>query len=387
MRKTILLFTAIIIGARISAQSFSFNQGGFVETDYLIELPYQKIRGKIIVDVKIINQTSKFILDTGAPTAVSKELFKTCELDILSSEELSDVNHNKAEFIIAKIDEIKLGNSSITNLPAVVIEEKLITECFNVDGLIGSNLLRNSVIQFDDINSLIRISSNADYLDLSKAKESEIFIDKQSSPVIEVQIGERASDMLLFDTGDDVLYTMANTSMKKLKKTKMFSKLATSKGATSYGINGLEKKSKNYRLSIPDLIIQGATIKNVVSETTNDNNSRIGCRLLQYGIFTIDFKNSKSYFEPFTKVMNSKELYWDVEVTFNDYNLVIGRIWSKEFKNISVGDRIISINGMNTERIAKCDYFLNSPLLEAQTATLVVKNSKGDLITFEIQKR
>jgi len=386
MRKIILLYILFIIGTRVSAQSFSFNQGEFVENDYFIELPYQKIKGKIIVDVQINNQLLKFILDTGAPTAVSKELSKNLGLEILSNEDITDINRNKVEFEIARINELKIGKLSIINIPAVVFEEKLITECFKVDGLIGSNLLRNSVIQFDDKNNLIRISSNIDNLDVSKAKVSEIFIDKQSSPILKIQLGERATEMLLFDTGDDILYSMAYTNMKKFKKTKTFSKLSESYGSTSIGINGLEKKSKKYRLSIPELTIQDAMIKNVVSETTTSTNSRIGCRLLQYGLFTVDYKNSKSYFEPYSKVMVSKELFWEVNPTFIDDQLVIGRIWTKEFKNLSVGDRIISINDINVENISKCDFLSNSPLSNIQTAILTVENSKGNILSIDIQK-
>jgi len=255
-----------------------------------------------------------------------------------------------------------------------------------VDGFIGSNLFHNSIIQFDDKNKLIRISSDLNKLDLSNAKTSEIFIDKQSSPIFKMQIGDKAKEMLLFDTGADELYSMSNTNMNKFKKTKTFSVISESFGSNLFGFNGLEQESKNYRLLIPELTIQGLTLKNVVSETTKDGNSRIGARLLEYGILTIDYKNSKSHFEPFPQTASIKEVFWDLSPTFMDGKLVVGRIWSKELKKISVGDEILSINEIDTGSASEYEFLLNSPLLAIKVATLKIRNQKGAIQTIEIHK-
>jgi hypothetical protein len=138
---------------------------------------------------------------------------------------------------------------------------------------------------------------------------------------------------------------------------------------------------------IPELTVQGLTLRNIISETTIDGNSRIGARLLEYGILTIDYKNSKSYFEPYSQTVHLPEESWDLSPTFINGKLVIGRIWSKELTKISVGDEILSINEKDMTSISECEFLLNSPLLDIKMATLKIRNAKGEIQTIKIQKR
>lgn len=386
MKKILTFITIWLLGTSVFGQQVDFNKGSFKEKDYFIELPYKKIKDKIIVEVKIEDETVRFILDTGAPTAVRNGLFEKMQFDILASEDISDINGNISTFRIVSIPELKLGHVAVINTPAVVFKENLLTECFEVDGIIGSNLLRESVIQFDDRTSLVRIANSPDKLDLKNTIQSEMILDQQqSSPIFKIELDEGVTEMVLFDTGADELYAMSNTNMKKLKKTKTFNKISESKGATTVGLNGLEQTSKSYRLSIPKMIIQGMTLQNLQSETTTDVNSRVGVRFLEHGVVTIDYRNGQSYLKPYPQDSVSKVDFWDISPTFMEGKLVVGRIWKKKLrKKVSVGDRIIRINNINTENMSDCDYLLNNPLLNIQRATITIVNSKGIEGTFKI---
>ena len=154
MKKNItFLIIALTFKSMSYAQSFDFNQGGFKESKYFIELPYEKVKGKIIINVTLNDKVLKFILDTGAPTAIRKGLSNDDGVQIIASEEITDINGNKSTFQMAKINELFLDESLAINIPAIVFEENILTKCFGVDGIIGSNLLRNSIIQFDDKKS------------------------------------------------------------------------------------------------------------------------------------------------------------------------------------------------------------------------------------------
>ncbi|OAQ38508.1 hypothetical protein A5893_13870 [Pedobacter psychrophilus] len=386
MRFILIVFTLIAFQIKLNAQSFNFNQGGFTNTDYFIEIPYTRVKGKIIIEVKMGAEVRKFILDTGAPTAISISLLEKLKLDILSSQDFTDINGRKSVLEVANIKELKLGESVVADIPAVVLDENILTKCFDVDGLIGSNLLRNSIVQFDYKNKVIRISNDINKINISNAKPSDILIDKQSSPIFNIQLGDKAKEMLLFDSGADELYSMSNNNLEKLKKAKAFSVISESLGSNSFGINGLERESKNYRLLIPEFNIMGFTLKNIVSETTSDGNSRIGARLLEYGMLTINYKNSKSYFEPFSQIAINKEEYWDLSPTFMNGKLVVGRIWSQELKKIAVGDQILFINDKDMTSFTECEFLFSSPLADIKKATLKVQDAKGEIQTIEIKK-
>jgi len=94
MKFFLSILTLTTLNFNLSAQSFSFNQGGFSEPDYFIELPYKNVKGKIIIEVKIENQLRKFILDTGAPTVIRKGLFENLRLGVLSSQGIESSLYN-----------------------------------------------------------------------------------------------------------------------------------------------------------------------------------------------------------------------------------------------------------------------------------------------------
>ena len=82
------------------------------------------------------------------------------------------------------------------------------------DGIIGSNMLRNSVIQIDGRNKEIVITDHTDKLGLKNIMYQEVkFAPGQSNPHIMVAVenrGELLGDMVLIDTGSREFYSMSN---------------------------------------------------------------------------------------------------------------------------------------------------------------------------------
>ncbi|MFM9947163.1 MAG: aspartyl protease family protein [Saprospiraceae bacterium] len=383
----LVLIASLLFILNIKAQAFDFNQGGFQEENYLIELPYENIRGKIVVTVQVSGQPKRFLLDTGAPVAISERVYQEINPPILSKQEIFDIHNKKDSLVIVLLNDLKLDNSLISGMPAVVIKESLLKECFNVDGFIGSNALRSSVIQFDSKSKIIRIASDISKLNIGAAKGADIILDRQSSPILKIKIGENISEMLIFDSGADEFYSMSNENLKKFKKAKGFKILAESDGSNSIGLYGVAGNTLTFRLAIPSLIFNEIEISDVLAESDPDQNSRIGAKVLDYGIFTIDYKTRKSYFEPFEQPLKFREKYWTVNPSFVEGKLVVGKIWAKEIKKlISIGDPIVSINGMRTEAMTICDVLMKLPLDTLMKATIEVKTKSGDVQIVEIAK-
>lgn len=383
----LVLIASLFFVSNSKAQAFDFNQGGFQEENYLVELPYENIRGKIVVTVLVSGQPKRFILDTGAPMAISERVYQEINPPIFSKQEISDINNKKDSLVIVLLNDLKLNNSLISGIPAVVIKDGILKECFDVDGFIGSNALRNSVIQFDSKSKIIRIASDISKLNISAAKETDIVLDRQSSPILKIKIGKNISEMLIFDSGADEFYSMSNENLKKFKKAKGFEILAESDGSNSIGLYGVADNTRTFRLAIPSLIFNEVEISDVVAESHSDENSRIGAKVLDYGIFTIDYQKRKSYFEPFEQHLKSNEKFWTVNPSFMEGKLVVGKIWTKEIKKmISIGDPIVSINGMSTAGMTICDVLMKLSLDTLMKATIEVKTKSGQIETIEIAK-
>jgi len=118
-----------------------------------------------------------------------------------------------------------------------------------------------------------------------------------------------------------------------------------------------------------------------MTDTKNANNSRIGSGLLDYGLFTIDYKNKNSYLELFASDPNFQGAFWDISPTLKDNKLVIRHIWSKELeKKLDLGGQIIKIDNMDTETRGICEVLLNSPMTKSQNVTLTFETKKGEII-------
>lgn len=379
------IFLALIIPSKIHGQALDLNLGGPSVENYFEEIQYEFIKGKIILSVEIGGKSRKFLLDTGAPTAISRNLFEELSPSIITKIPVTDIGGKSDSLLFVTLEQIALGQTAYTDIPAIVLNENLLLDCFEIEGFIGSNLLRNSIVQFDSKNKILRIGSDIDSFSEGLSNQAAIELDRQSSPILTIQIGKNIKESLIFDSGADEFYTMSERNFKQFRKAKGFEVIAESFGSDTFGLFGQADEEKSKRLLIPDFFVNGVTIHKVWTDTKNEDNSRIGSGLLRYGLFTLDYKNKNSYFELFEKDQNFEDSFWDVSPTFKDNKLVIGYIWSKELeKKIDLGDQIIKIDEMDTENIDVCDILLNSPMETSQKVTLTVRTKKGETIMIEI---
>ncbi len=368
-------------------QNLDLNNGNFVNPDYYIELPFQKINNKIIVDVEIGGKKRKFILDTGAPMAISKELFNELKYTVLSKQNISDINQNMDSLLIVKVDSLKMGYNFITEIPAIVFNNNLIMDCLKVDGLIGSNALRNSVIQFDTKNQIIRITNSISKLKLDLLQGNDIMLDQQSSPYLKFNIGAKISEFVLFDTGSDEFYSMADKKIEKFRKAKDFKIIYTSNGSNTLGMAGFANSKETSLMFIPFIKLNGVKIDNIISESNNDINSRIGVKMLDYGKLTLDYKNKQCFFEPYSNNQEFENNQLQISLNFIDNHLCIGKIWTKELnQQVEIGAKIISINNKNVENMNLCEAIKNPPLNGSSIFKIDVKKNNSKFVTIEIEK-
>lgn len=388
MKHSWVLLALLLVSLSVAAQSIDLNTGGFKDDVYFIELPYEMLRDKIIITAEVSGSPLRFLLDTGAPTSISANRYAALGLSQIGKVLVTDINNTSDTLLVARLDSFSLGGFSLVGVPAMVIKAGIATECLSIDGILGSNTLRNSVIQLDAQNKVIRITNDIQKVDTRDSREREIILDRQSMPVFTIQIGKNIAEMLLFDSGSDEFYAMANHHKEEFKKAKSFTILAESNGVNTIGLHGIGKGATTARIAIPEMVINGVPFQDVVAETTMDNNSRVGVKLLDYGVLTLDYKNKRSYFKPHTIPAGFRETFWPVNPALVDGQWVIGKIWSKEIaKKIDVGDPLIAIDDSPMVNMSVCELLMSSPLDGKTKAQMVVKNKRGELQTIEIVKR
>lgn len=382
-----LTYIFLFLVHTVQSQTIDFNQGNFNNDSYFIELSYQNINDKIIVEIELGGKIRKFILDTGAPLVVSSDLFKELNFQVLAKQSITDINQNNNSVLIVSVDSLKIGDYFHIATPAIVLENNVIMNCLNIDGFIGSNVLRNSVIQFDSKSQTIKIANDISKLNLDKGKGYDLMLDQQSSPYLRFHIGKKISEFVLFDSASDEFYSMANQKIEKFLKAKDFKIIHKSNGSNSIGVNGVADYNESSLMHIPFVSLGGVKIENVISETNNDINSRTGAKILQYGNLTLDYRNKKYYFDNTTDQIEFRSNQLQISPTYLNNSFSIGKIWTKELeKKVSIGDKIITVNGVNAESWTVCQILNNKPFSIDYTFDVDIKKANGELISIKVGK-
>ena len=389
--KGTFIYIFIFFTINIFSQNIDLNIGETKSKNYFEEFDFELIRDKIIVPVEIRGVTYKFILDTGAPNIISKEISDMINPRLLKTIPITDASGIKENLNVVSIEELKFGNIMFKNTASLVYDttSNPLFQCFGIDGFIGSNMLRNSIIQIDVERKKITLTDNRKKLALDKKDSSKIkLIGSQSSPYLWINLKgkDKGREQVLIDTGMGGLYDISHRNYDVFKKEKIFNEIGESEGASSVSLFGDVPVKKHLRLHLPLLKINGFEIENYITNTTNSKNSRIGADLLKYGVMTIDYVNKRFYLNPKSKKINIEKPEFNFSKTLKDGKLIIGFVWENELqKKISYGDEILEING---KTIKICDLITKESVSEKEASLkLKIKPKKGKIFEIIVEKK
>ncbi len=369
MKKTAWLFAFLLLvtaGRAWGQDPFYTTQNPIEQSDYYAKIPFESVNGLVIIPVEISGKTYRFLLDTGASTLLSTKLSQQLGLQPLAKIAISDANNQHDSLQTVLLPALKISGITFANQPVLVATQPLIFDCLGVDGMLGSNFLRNSVVQFSQPDRTVIIASEASQLSLDASTATELLVvSRQSLPFITMHFTGKevrrntVFEQLLFDTGFSSFYDLTTTKhFDSFKQAKALTVLSRAEGGDNVALTGIEQPATHYQVFIPELTINNAQFRNVTATTTNDINSRIGSELLKYGLVTVDYKNRKFYFAPFTatgvdlQAKNRRPLAF----TIAEGKLSVGIVWDKKLRHtIAVGDQVLSIDGVSCEQFTACD--------------------------------
>lgn len=387
--KLVLVF--LLIHSLIFGQ-INFNQGDIKLKEYFEVIPYQLELGKIILPITINNKPYRFLLDTGAPNLFSPELLKELNITEGDSINVSDANNQGQKMKFVLVPQVKIGNLLFENQAGLIYDLKKhnLLSCYNIDGFIGSNLLRNSIIKINSTNKTITITNKIKLLGIDKKPSAMKLYGNQKSPYIKFNLTGKnnkcALDMVLLDTGMDGFYDMSKRAYDIFEESKIFKALLTTSGIGDSGLFGPGNPNEQKILEIENANLNHQTITNILVTTTSDENSRIGLDLLKYGDITLDFLNKKFYFES-SKTIDLKEKLPKFQTSIQDNKVVIGLIWDEKLKTLmNTGDEVISIDQLDVTAISLCDFLkLKKEWRNKERYILKIKNKEGQIIEINIE--
>ncbi len=375
------------------AQSKSLKKGKVKASNYFEELSFEFEKNKIIIPVEIKGKTYRFLLDTGAPNIISKEVLEAVQPKRIVTLSTSDANNMKQDLDIVALESIKLGAVEFQNFSALVydLNGSDIFKCFGIDGFIGSNMLRYSIIQINAAQKTLILTDKIGRLGLDKKQSEKIkLVGDQKSPYVWINVKgkETGKELVLIDTGMGSLYDLSEDNYNIFKTKNIYNVIGTSDGASSVSLFGEVPIDSQIRVHLPKLVINNFEINNAITHTTKGNHSRMGAELLNYGIMTIDYKNKRFYFNSYNESLDLDGDFGFTQ-TLKNKKLVIGYVWDQDLKTkIHYGDEILEVNGKEIKTSNFCDFIIKKSVLKtSSTIRLKIKTEDGNVLDLKLEKK
>ena len=344
-------------------------------------IPYRMVGGKMIVDMQMNGETRSFVFDTGAgKTSLTGEVCDELGLATVDSMRITDVNSKQVAYPLVMIESLLTPDNKInfSKVPAMRMPEPSPLVCFQVDGIIGSDVLAQLIVEIDGKAKTITLTSAENPSKVSLRRMLPFVQGKM--PIVTLQAGRGNSLVCLFDTGCPGFLELKSSDFEALKDAAAFEVRAEGYGEGSFGIGGQAATASTYRVCFPQLSVGAAKFANVSSETSTPPYTLLGVKLLDYGKVTLDYPRARFYFEPYEEEFDMTEKHYDMGLRVKDGELVVAAVWTGLKGVVEVGDKVTKINGKPAGTYDFCESIINGipELKEKKKTKLTILTKDGE---------
>ena len=383
MRKIILFFALLTWAGNSPAQKAR----DWYRPD--TRVPYRNVNGKLIVDVEVNGHTRPFVFDTGATTTVITDIFcRELNPDTVGVTKTHDSGGQFHALPTVRLDTLKIGDWVITrNIAAVTPAGNPIFECYGISGIIGSDILQKKAVRIQSRDSVLLFADNAEKAWQLNRKEGEKVKIWGSRPFFNIRLsrGEhKASHWILIDTGAENYSCRLIGHFDYLAKQGVLDTLKKGYGRFSIGLHGTEPEGEQWAAIAGRVHIGDAVLEQVPVASTQAPVSFLGTFLLEYGDMTVDYKNKRFYYEPFSDPVSlAGRLPKRFSILWIRGECVVGTIWDEETALlISPGDRIISFGDQVPREYDYCDFITGKAKAFGPDMVMKVETQAGDIVEF-----
>lgn len=386
MRNIYIALLLILVTSCGSKKNNFFAGGSLKQTEFYEKIPFVFNNDWPYITVEINVKKYNFLLDTGAPTVISKELFAELNLEINYNGKVADSHGGVQTEKFVVIPSIKLGNLEFLNSGAIMMDINKTFEfrCLHFDGILGASQMSKAVWQIDYKNQELTVTDNIDKLDIKNSDAVLNFIPKgsQKTPLIKVTI-ENKSTYLTYDTGFGGSIGLPFSEFDDVIKN--YEKIET-EGFSNLGIYNKNDNAKGMIARVPEIKFDSLSVKNNVFAFSNSR--LIGNNFLKNYTTILDWKTSKIYLKKHTE--SEEKTYESIGFKFRfvENKPTVIEVLST-VKDIKIGDKILSINELDFTNLTEeeaCEFSRNAIYKKIKKATVVYER-EGEKHTIEIEKK
>lgn len=358
MKKTVIITSLILIvllgiyGMFTFLNSINNNQsilkrGNVIQQDFKEEIPFELENGWTIIPVTINAKKYRFIYDTGALNIVSIELAKELNLTKIASSEGKSSTGKSNSIDLATLPIVKIGDIEFENSTTAIVDIKSQFKCYQIDGLIGSNLMRNAVWQVNNRDSTITLTNNINKLEVENYKDIISFsTNEQANPYLNLTFGSTEIKSL-FDTGHNAKILINRNFLKKIPQSTIIDKIEF-RGNSSTGIF---KENIDTTSITTHCKFKAFTINNEMSfkdriVTFTKGDSKIGNAFFSNYDYIIDWNQKKMFLKNSKELKTQEYISYGFGKNYNKNIVTIGEllIGSEASSKLKSGDQILEFN-------------------------------------------
>ena len=346
-------------------------------------IPYRLVGGKMIVDMNVNGQVRSFIFDTGGQMALTGELCEELGIQVMDSVKATDANGKEIGFPRVIVSSLLTPDENInfTGVPAMKLASPSPFECFHADGLIGSDLFKDLMIEIDSKTRTITVST-AEKASTISLRKMIPFSQNGYMPIITLQAGTGNNLVVLFDTGSPGFLSLKNSDYENLQAGGACQTVSEGFGEGSISVGGMAEADLSHRVNFPVISVGATKFRNITAETSTPPYTLLGVKLLEYGKVTIDYPRKRLYFEPYEQEFDLTSKHYNVNLRVKDGDLVVATVWSAMKGMVEVGDKVVRINGKSVGKYDFCESIISGiPELKAKKKTkLTILTKQGEKV-------
>lgn len=342
------------------------------------EVPIDIQNHLVFVPVTIKGNTYRFLWDTGAPLSISKPLQEKLQFKTLTTGTIKDSDHNKKKVNWVQLDSLHLGKLLFKNHSAFVgdFEANPILKCLNIDGIIGSNLIRQAVWTIDQDHKHIQINNNSDHLNPETYTVIPFSTNTQYNMYINASLEKANIKNILVDYGSTGGLSLQEEIFNTIENHDIFNRIYTENGKQQSGIIGTAIPFNRKKTYTNSFSWGNTSLKNI--SVRSGKTTSIGNQVLAAYELTIDWPEQQLLLKPLkTKLNNSK--FSGFKLGFNNNKTYIQSV-TKPSLAYNAGLRplqnVLELDTINFDKHSYCDYIKHRISNEIKVTT---RDSMGQI--------
>ncbi|MCB0642518.1 MAG: aspartyl protease family protein [Phaeodactylibacter sp.] len=370
--------------------------GGTLENEAFLEtISFERRMGLLVMEVELAGKTRRFVLDSGAPNLLTKELAAELGLPVAFQKNVGDSQGGKAKLDFVVLPELKIGDLVFDDMLAVVgdLNASPLLRCLEVEGLIGANLMRRARWQIDFQQQQIHIASSLDSLPDMAAQTVKVPFSTslQGTPQVDFLLNGVPANNFIIDLGSNGAID-ATAAWYRKNGAAIEGEVFTAYGAAEAGLYGY-KADSTYIAVIDSLKSGQQFLGEQVIEFEGAGGYNIGNAFLDQFLVTIDWQGGQLYLLPQDRQTAADYSSFGFKPVFAGNQLTVGYLIkgsAAEEVGMEVGKRIFFLNGIDCLNLTNdqfCKMVIDGLFSESQQLDVIFEDAAGTTTKATLQQQ